>query len=160
MKINFRLLLSVLLIATLLVSISFLIFEAEIISLIGSDNTSSASTTSHENFTRSGNVPDLPFDDNPDPDQCGIPIDWGDENQAWLNGYYEGELIEPIVHLYDSHLRIEVTAEAAHGTEVEVILYQQNPVLDYYLVKIKGQTGPGSEGWVPAPLLSFDPINQ
>ena len=112
-----------------------------------------------EEFTRSEDVPELPFADNPDPDQCGIPVAWGQANQAWLNGYYQGELIEPVVHLYDSHLRLEVQAQAPHGTEVEVILYQSNPVLDYYLVKIKGQQGPGSEGWVPAPLLSFDPLS-
>jgi hypothetical protein len=160
MKINSRLLFKVLLLAAVLVSVSLLFFEDQISAFFISDFRSSTSTTSQVNFTRSGDVPDLPFDDNPDPDQCGIPIDWGEDNQAWVTGYFEGELIEPIVHLYDSHLRLEVTAEAPHGTEVEVILYQENPVLDYFLVKIKGQTGPGSEGWVPAPLLSFDPINR
>jgi hypothetical protein len=120
--------------------------------------TAAALNHEQENFTRADTVPALPFPDNPDPDQCGIPIEWGENGQAWLNGYYEGELIEPIVHLYDSHLRLEVTAQAPHGTEVEILLYQSNPVLDYYLVKIKGESGAQSEGWVPAPLLSFEPV--
>jgi hypothetical protein len=116
------------------------------------------SSTQGSSLERSSAVPDLPFPDNPDPDQCGIPIEWGSDNQAWLSGLYEGELIEPTVHLYDSHLRLEVTAEAPHGAEVEVLLYQQNPVLDYYLVNIQGQSGQGSQGWVPAPFLSFEPV--
>jgi hypothetical protein len=160
MKMKFRIILTFFLVTAALVSIILLIFMDEIRSWIGSKNTTSATTNSHENFTRSEDIPVLPFNDNPDPDQCGIPIDWGDDNQAWLTGYYQGELIEPVVHLYDSHLRLEVTAQAPHGTEVEVILFQENPVLDYYLVKLTSQTGPGSEGWVPAPLLSFDPPNQ
>lgn len=103
---------------------------------------------------RSPDVPKLPFPDNPDPNQCGIPTPWGEDNQAWLSGIYEGELIQQIVLLYDSHLRFNITAEAPHGSEVEVILYQQNPVTDYYLVKIVGAEMP-NEGWVPAPFLSF-----
>ena len=110
-------------------------------------------------IVRDSGVPVLPFADNPDPDQCGIPMAWGEDDRAWLNGYYRGELIEPVVHLYDSHLRNEVQARAPHGTEVQVLLYQANPVLDYYLVKIKGRSGEGSEGWIPAPLLSFEPLS-
>jgi hypothetical protein len=112
-----------------------------------------------KSLTRSAEVPELPFPDNPDPDQCGIPIEWGADNQAWLNGTYQGELIEPVVHLYESHLRLDVQAQAPHGTEVEVILYQSNPVLDYYFVKIKGMEGKGSDGWIPALLLSFQPVD-
>jgi hypothetical protein len=107
---------------------------------------------------RSPEVPELPFADNPDPDQCGIPTQWGKDGQAWLNGYYEGELIQPIVYLYDSHLRLDVKAKAPHGSEVQVVLYQSNPVLDYYMVQIVGEQGLDSQGWVPAPLLSFEPI--
>ena len=105
-----------------------------------------------------GVIPELPFADNPDPDECGIPRAWGEDDQAWLSGYYQGEMVEPVVHLYDSHLRNEVQARAPHGREVEIKLYQKNPVLDYYLVKITGKSGPGSEGWVPAPFLSFEPV--
>jgi hypothetical protein len=113
-----------------------------------------------ENFTRSDKIPELPFPDNPDPDQCGIPVEWGNDNLAWLNGYYQGELIEPVVHLYDSHLRLEISAEAPHGSEVEILLYQNNPVLSFYLVRIKGAEGPGNQGWVPAPFLSFEPVDK
>jgi hypothetical protein len=42
---------------------------------------------------RSPEVPELPFPDNPDPSQCGIPIQWGAEEPAWLSGIYDGELV-------------------------------------------------------------------
>jgi len=106
---------------------------------------------------RDPNVPPLPFDDNPDPSQCGIPVQWGDvDNQAWLSGMWEGDLIQREVLVYDSHLRISVTGGAPHGTEVEIILFQENPVLDYYLVRIPGDSP--QEGWVPEPFLSFTPV--
>jgi hypothetical protein len=101
-------------------------------------------------------VPSLPFVDNPDPTQCGIPTRWGTtNNQAWLTGFYEGDLVQPIVYLYDSHLRRSVTASAPHGTEVEIVLVQENPTLDYYMVKIVGAPIEADEGWIPAPFLSF-----
>lgn len=106
---------------------------------------------------RSPDVPDLPFPDNPDPSKCGIPIEWGDEGQAWLTGRYQGEMVQPTVFLYDSHLRFDVAAKAPHGSEVQVILYQENPVTDYYFVKVEGAEQP-NEGWVPGPFLSFDPV--
>jgi len=102
-------------------------------------------------------VPDLPFPDNPDPSLCGIPIPWGSDSTAWLTGYYDGELIQPEVLLYDSHLRLDITARAPHGAQVEVLLYQENPVTDYYLVKIVGGEDPGGEGWIPEHFLSFGP---
>ncbi len=106
---------------------------------------------------RSPDVPPLPFEDNPDPLQCGIPVTWTADAQAWLNGVYEGELVRPVVFLYDSHLRLNIKAQAPHGSEVAVLLYQQNPITDYYLVKIVG-ADPPNEGWVPAPFLSFEPL--
>lgn len=106
---------------------------------------------------RDPEIPSLPFPDNPDPSQCGIPTPWGPDNQAWLTGIYEGEMVQPEVMLYDSHLRLEIATRAVHGSEVEVILYQQNPVTDYYLVKIVGAEAP-NEGWVPGPFLSFSPV--
>lgn len=107
---------------------------------------------------RSPDVPDLPFADNPDPNLCGIPTQWNGNEPAWLTGYYEGDLIEPVVHLYDSHMRLNITAAAPHGTQVKVLLYQNNPYLDYYLVKIEGAELP-NEGWVPGPFLSFEKIS-
>lgn len=115
-----------------------------------------AETPLEYEVARDPDVPDLPFDDNPDPNQCGIPTEWGDEGQAWLSGMWKDELIQPEVLLYNSHLRTSITASAAHGTEVQVVLFQENPVLDYYLVRIPGDTG--GEGWVPEPFLSFDPV--
>lgn len=102
-------------------------------------------------------VPDLPFADNPDPTLCGIPAPWGLEDPAWLTGYYEGDLIEPAVHLYNSHARGGVTGIAPHGSRVQVIFYQQNPQLNYYLVKTL-DLEPTQQGWVPAPFISFEPV--
>lgn len=102
-------------------------------------------------------VPELPFGDNPDPTLCGIPIQWGKNNQAWLNGVYEGELIQPTVFLYDSHLRKSVVGSMPSGTKIEILLYQQNPVLDFYLVHTI-DIDPPQEGWVPDPFLQFEPV--
>jgi hypothetical protein len=106
---------------------------------------------------RDPDVPELPFPDNPDPSQCGIPSQWSGDARAWLNGYYQDEMVQPIVLLYNSHSRLNSTAQAPHGTEVKVVLYQINPVVNYYMVKIVGPEDTG-EGWIPAPFLSFDPV--
>ena len=103
---------------------------------------------------RSPDVPDLPFPDNPDPSLCGIPLPWNGQEQAWLTGVYDGDLIQPEVLLYNSHLRLDITASAPHGTEVSVILHQANPVLDYYLVDLPDQ----APAWIPEPFLSFEPV--
>lgn len=105
---------------------------------------------------REPDVPDLPFADNADPALCGIPEPWGSHEPAYLSGVYEGELIQPTVFLYDSHLRRKIQAKAPHGAEVKILLSQSNPSLDYYLVKVVGAEQP-NEGWVPAPFLSFEP---
>lgn len=115
------------------------------------------STPIEYDIERDADVPDLPFDDNPDPSQCGIPIQWGDADAtAWLSGIWQGELIQEDVLVYDSHLRQSVTGSAPHGTEVEIVLYQENPVLDYYYVKLPGAIA--QAGWVPDVFLSFEPI--
>lgn len=109
-------------------------------------------------IARDPDVPNLPFDDNPDPSQCGIPVPWGDANStAWLTGEWGDELIQPDVLLYESHLRTSVTGMAKHGSEVRIVLLQENPVLDYYFVKVVGDTV--AQGWVPEPFLSFDPVS-
>ena len=115
-----------------------------------------AGTPADESLTRDPDVPQLPFADNPDPDACGIPRPWGDGGQAWLTGTWEGELIEPEVLLYDSHLRRSITGSAPHGSEVRIVLFQENPTLDYYLVEVVND--PTQDGWVPAPFLSLDPV--
>ncbi len=123
------------------------------------DNLGSVNATpTSGSLIRAADVPALPFPDNPDPTQCGIPAVWGSSNnQAWLNGIYQGEMVQPIVYLYDSHLRYNIVAQAPHGTEVQIILFQANPVLDYYFVKILNGPVGQNEGWVPAPFLSFEP---
>lgn len=107
---------------------------------------------------RDPGIPDLPFADNPDPGLCGIPVQWGENNQAWITGIYAGELVQDPVLLYESHLRLQITGRASHGASVQVILYQQNPVIDYYFVKLVGGDEP-IEGWLPAPFLTFDSVN-
>jgi hypothetical protein len=103
---------------------------------------------------RDSNVPDLPFPDNPDPTLCGMPVKWGLDSPARLSGYYQGNLIEPTVYLYDSHLRYKITGEAPSGTAVHILFYQHNPKLDYYMVETVG-VNPKQTGWVPAPFISF-----
>ncbi len=117
-----------------------------------------ASTIAPLNSVSDIPVPPLPFDDNPDPTACGVPMIWSGNGQAWLSGYYEGELVQPIVYLYDSHLRDRVTGMAATGTEVKIMLYQQNPTLNYYMVQIPNGEGGKVEGWVPAPFVSLEPV--
>lgn len=41
-------------------------------------------------------VPALPFPDNPDPTQCGIPTVWGLDDPAWISRYYQGEFVQPV----------------------------------------------------------------
>jgi hypothetical protein len=108
---------------------------------------------------RDPDVPDLPFDDNPDPTQCGIPELWGGSNNiAHLSGVYDGRLYQEEVLLYDSHSRLSIEARAPHGTQVEIIMIQRNPVLDYYKVRIPAAPEDSDEGWIPAPFLSRDPV--
>jgi hypothetical protein len=114
-------------------------------------------TETHITIERDPDVPELPFVDNPDPSLCGIPTPWGTDEPAWLTGYYQGELIQSDVLLYDSHLRRSIQGSAPHSTEVRILLYQSNPELDYYLVRTEGYEPP-QEGWIPAPFLSFEPV--
>src|SRR6266567_8072425 len=113
---------------------------------------SGAPTTSVE---RDPDVPALPFPDNPDPSACGIPTPYGG-SIAWVNGVYQGQIVESTVSLYDSHERLHITGAVPSGTEVQVELYQANPVLDFYFVRANTPTGP-QKGWVPAPFLQFNP---
>jgi len=123
---------------------------------VASERSETASTATDEAPLRDPDVPELPFEDNPDPDACGIPRPWGDGGQAWLTGMWDGELVEPHVLLYESHLRYSITGRSAHGSEVRIVLYQENPTLDYYFVEVVDD--PTQQGWVPAPFLSFDPV--
>lgn len=116
-----------------------------------------AAASSHAKASDAGDaeasvVPELPFDDNPDPDQCGIPQPLGDAVRGVVSGMWEGELLFEDVHLYDSHLRAEVTGTVPSGSAVEVVMYQNNPVLDYWFVRWEGPDGV-VEGWLPDPFL-------
>jgi hypothetical protein len=104
-------------------------------------------------------VPALPFSDNPDPLECGIPEVWNSDKPAWLNGSYQGKLVQPTVFLYDSHARNRITGAAPSGSEVRIKLSQANPVLNFYMVRTAG-LDPPQEGWVPAPFVQFAPVQQ
>jgi hypothetical protein len=125
-----------------------------LLSACGQNSASLTPTPSGIQSLRESNVPDLPFPDNPDPTLCGIPVEWGLDSPAWLSGYYQGNLIEPTVFLYDSHLRYKITGEALSGTAVHILFYQHNPKLDYYMVETVG-VSPKQTGWAPAPFISF-----
>lgn len=96
--------------------------------------------------------PALPFGDNPDPSQCGIPQPLGPGVVGEVDGHYQGVLVAPQVYLYDSHLRQAVRGTLPTGSRVTVVLYQSNPALDFYLVRADTPTGV-LEGWVPGPFL-------
>jgi len=98
-------------------------------------------------------IPTFVFEDNPDPDQCGIPQPMGSGYTGTLHGSVDGEVVEPMVYLYDSHLRAEVRGQVRAGSVVEVVMVQLNPVLDYYFVRFRAADGRSVEGWVPAPFL-------
>lgn len=129
--------------------------EPETFSFVGGAATASQFSEHFIAENRSPDVPVLPFEDNPDPTLCGIPMPWDGQRFAWLSGVYGGEMIQPVVFVYDSHLRLEIAGEAPHGTPVEVLMFQSNPVLDYYLVDLPGAL---PRGWVPAELLSFEEV--
>lgn len=104
---------------------------------------------------RDADVPPLPFPDNPDPNACGLPAPMGDY-AGWVNGIYQGQMVEPSVLLYDSHERKHITGTVLSGTQVHVQLHQSNPVLDFYYVEADTPGGQ-QKGWVPAPFLEFNP---
>lgn len=97
-------------------------------------------------------VPSLPFADNLDPSQCGLPTPWKKDTPARLDGHYRGRLEQSRVFLYDSHARARVVGSAPSGSRVRILLFQANPVLNYYFVHTLN-TGRAQEGWVPAPFL-------
>ncbi|MFN3333364.1 MAG: hypothetical protein ACK47M_12715 [Caldilinea sp.] len=96
--------------------------------------------------------PPLPFHDNPDPTLCGIPQP--DGRQGTVTGKYAGEVVQPIVYLYDSHSRNQVVGQVYPGTRVKVEFSQINPELNFYFVRTIGVT-PAQSGWIPAPFLVF-----
>ena len=84
---------------------------------------------------RDPDVPHLPFADNPDPSAMRHSDSVGTRRSSLFERNLEGELIQPEVLLYDSHLRLSITGAAPTGTAVRVILFQENPTLDYYMVE-------------------------
>lgn len=97
-------------------------------------------------------VPPLPFAENYDPSQCGIPTPFGDATPHTVTGTVDGVEIQPIVYLYDSHLRSKITGQVYPGAQVEVQFFQSNPLLNYYLVRTVN-VEPAQSGWLPAPFL-------
>jgi len=143
---------------TLVLSIGIFSFGLIACATTSQELSTTSPEPSAEILERDSDVPDLPFPDNLDPSQCGIPTTWGTDESAWISGYYQGKLVQPTVFLYDSHLRLSIAGSIPSGTEVKIILYQQNPFLDYYMVRTV-DFDPPQEGWVPSPFLSFEPID-
>lgn len=98
-------------------------------------------------------VPPFPFDDLPDTVTCSVPQPLGSGVSGTLHGELGGALVEPMVYLYDSLRRSRVMGMVAAGSEVEVVLKQLNPVIDFFLVRYRSHDGRSVEGWVPAPFL-------
>ena len=96
--------------------------------------------------------PALPFSDNLDLTQCGIPTVLGDEFTGELSGIYGGKLQEALVRLYDSHARAEVVARVWTSTPARAVLRVSGPQLSYLLVKLE-VGGQSLEGWVPEPYF-------
>ena len=97
-------------------------------------------------------VSDFPFATNPDPDLCGIPMPKGEGFHGVLHATFEGVLQVEVVHLFDSHLRAAVTGHVPAGASVEVVLFQDDPELDFFFVRWNGPDGTESV-WAPAPFL-------
>jgi hypothetical protein len=159
-------------IATVLVAAVWVVTACGPLPTAGPSATStaaSAQTAQHSSATtvapaavaeqRDPDVLALPFPDKPDPLQCGIPEVWNSDQPAWLNGSYQGRLIEPTVFLYESHVRTHITGRAPSGREVRIKLSQANPVLNFYMIRTVG-LNPPQEGWVPAPFVQFEPVRQ
>ncbi len=100
--------------------------------------------------------PALPFPDNADPRQCGIPTRLGDRYHGTLQGRYHEQLFEPLVRLYDSHSRTRVVATVKSGTPAYGVLLVTGRQLNYLLVKVT-RDGRTVEGWVPQPYFRLDP---
>jgi hypothetical protein len=100
-------------------------------------------------------VPELPFPNEQDPLLCGIPQTLGSGVPGVLDGHHEGVLVEPEIHLYDSHLRSKVVGHVPHDREVLVTMFQDNPVLNFYYVVAETKAGK-VQGWVPEPYLEFE----
>jgi hypothetical protein len=95
----------------------------------------------------------LPFVDNPDPTLCGIPTP--DDRLGLVHGEVDGEPAGPIVNFFDSHARGKVSGQVYPGAQVQILLSQSNPTLDYYFVKTVN-VEPPQEGWVPAPFVDVE----
>ena len=120
--------------------------------LFGTALGASAFAAPPANLSASDVRPHLPFPDNLDQSQCGIPTVLGGEFAGELSGSYGGELQEALVRLYDSHARAEVVGRAWTGSPARALLMVSGPQLSYLLVRVK--VGHQElEGWIPAPYF-------
>lgn len=94
--------------------------------------------------------PALPFPDNPDANQCGLPVKVN--ARGTISGMYQGRTYEPQVRLYDSHARLKVLALVPGGTSGLALLQVSGPRLNYLLVRVQVQ-GKTLEGWLPEPYF-------
>ncbi len=98
-------------------------------------------------------IPPLPFADNPDPTLCGLPQ--SDGRKGVITGEYNSEVVQPIVYLYNSHLRESIVGQVYPGTKVKITLRQSNPSLDYFFVETI-DVDPPQKGWAPAPFVEIE----
>ena len=123
-----------------------------LVALLAIQAPSAAVTTTAPTTPLPAAPPPLPFQDNSDPTLCGIPQP--DGRQGTVTGVYAGEVVQPIVYLYDSHSRNQVVGQVYSGTRVKVEFSQINPELNFYFVRTIGVT-PVQSGWLPEPFLVF-----
>ncbi|GHF65532.1 hypothetical protein HNQ07_004737 [Deinococcus metalli] len=69
--------------------------------------------------------PALPFPDNPDANQCGLPVLLN--ARGTVTGTYQGHVYEQVVRLYDSHARQHVVALVPRNTPAHALLMVSGP---------------------------------
>ena len=97
--------------------------------------------------------PPLPFVTNRDADHSGSQIEWSDDRHTWATGIYKGRVLGIAVYLYESPRRSRVVGQVLHRSRIQILRYQEGAP-GYYLVRSL-EMDPIQEGWVPAPLVSF-----
>lgn len=137
-------------------------FEASVLSLVVSLAALAAAVTVHAEPggdlvlpepDRSITVPPLTLHDDVDPTRCSVPIPVGNGVRGTLHGSVDGVVVEPMVYLYDNPLRSAVRGMVPAGSVVEVLMVRPDPVMRYYLVRLRAADGRSVEGWVPALLI-------
>lgn len=96
--------------------------------------------------------PVLPFSDNPDTNQCGLPVILN--TRGTVTGTYQGRVYEQPVRLYDSHARQGVVALVPQNTPARALLLVSGPRLNHVLVQLRVNART-VEGWLPDPYFTY-----